>query len=249
MENLKIATWDIKNSYFNIMKNEWKAMAIVQLLNHENLDLLALQEVNPMLVRKIEENLKKLNQNYRITTTYHKPIDPVRNLRIEYNMIISKMVPALSSAKEPLPSRPTGIKSFMFWNYRSRNMVTQLMSKDLIVDVTHLDHASRELGKRQMDEVLGIIENQRNAGYDVVLAGNLNCQPQEENMVNFTNQLSNIGMKVVGNPYKTYVGHTNEQPVDYVIIPNDWEVESINTLENYDDISSHRPVVVKTKKR
>lgn len=244
MTTLKIGTWDIKNSYFNIRKNDLKAAAVNQLLRNQDLDILALQEVNPLLARKIERNLKLLNEKYQVTTTYEKTLNPIKNLRVEYNMIISKMEPILISATEALSSTPKGIKKFMFWERRKRNVVTQILEKDLIVDVTHLDHTSEELGRRQMNEVVDLTKKQREAGYNVILAGNLNKKPSESNMIEFSEQLSEVGMQIVENNNKTYIGHTDEQPVDYVIIPTDWEVESIETLKDYGDISSHRPVVV-----
>lgn len=254
MRNLRIATWNIKNSYFALSKNESKAKAVVQLLETQDLDILALQEVNPLLARKIEENLKKMqvasdNGSYQITSTHQRTCNPVKNLRVEYNIIISRIRPVLDSTTESLSSNPKGIKRFMFWERRNRNMVTQVLENNLAVNVTHLDHTSLELGKRQMTEVANFVHNQREDGYDVILAGNLNRKPTEQNMVDFANELSKDDMKVVENPHKTYIGHQEEQPVDYVIVPGDWQVTSAETLGEYDEYSSHRPVVVETKKR
>lgn len=254
MKNLRIATWNIKNSYFALKKNELKAKAVVQLLRSENLDILALQEVNPLLAIKIEENLRKIemtssNTTYQVTSTYQRTNNPIKNLRVEYNMIISKMNPILDSTTESLSSSPKGIKKFKFWERRNRNMITQVFENNLAIDVTHLDHTSEELGKRQMTEVANFVHNQVEEGYNVILTGNLNRKPMEQNMIDFTSELSNSDMKVVENLHKTYIGHQEEQPVDYVIVPNDWQIDSVKTLEEYDEYSSHRPVVVETRKR
>lgn len=254
MKNLRIATWNIKNSYFVLKKNELKAKAIVQLLETQNLDILTLQEVNPLLARKIDKNLKKMeitynNTSYQITSTYQRINNPIRNLRVEYNMIISKMNPILDSTTKSLSSSPKGIKKFKFWERRNRNIVTQFFGNNLVIDVTHLDHTSEELGKRQMTEVTNFVHEQRKAGNDVILTGNLNRKPIEQNMVDFTSELSKSDMKVVENLHKTYIGHQDEQPVDYIIVSDDWQVNSVETLLEYDEYSSHRPVVVETRKK
>lgn len=256
MENLRIATWNIKNSYFNIQKNEIKAASVIQLLKNENLDILTLQEVNPLLARKIEEKLRKLDKEYQITSNYEKTSNPIKNLRIEHNVIISRLEPISSSHIVPLSYKPKGfafVKNIA--SIRKRDVTYQCLHTpdslpDVLVEVTHLDHAVEELGKRQMGELAKLTSYHNSfEDYDTILTGNLNRKPLEQNMMDFTKQLSDIGMKVIENPHKTYVGHTDEQPVDYIIVPEPWEVESLKTLEDYDDISSHRPVVVETRKR
>lgn len=251
MRNLKIGTWNIKNSYFNIKKNETKADAVIQLLDTQDLDILTLQEVNPILARKIEENLKIVSSEYKINSNYRKSINPISNLRIEYDLIISRLQPIASSSKCKLPFIPKKFKLDQLTSIRKRYLTTQSFFEEnsFYVNTTHLDFAFDELNQRQMQEVFNQIENQRKYHSLSILTGNLNRQPQDKNMVNFKQQLAEVGMQVVENPHKTYLGHTEEQPVDYVIIPNDWDTLSVETLDAYDDISSHRPVIVETKKR
>lgn len=248
MANLKIGTWNIKNSYFNLRKNEMKAAAVVQLLQEENLDFLALQEVNTILAEKID---KKISDEYKVITSYDK--SQIKNLRVEYNMIVSKNYPYTLSSPIELPYKPTGLEFIKnITSIRKRNInyqyiLTPIDQPDILMGVTHLDYAVQEIGKRQMEKVIDITRSELSDNYSIVLAGNINKKPSEPNMIEFTEQLSQLGMKVVDNPHKTYIGHNDEQPVDYIIVPDDWEVEYVKTLENYEDISSHRPVIVKVK--
>lgn len=250
MENLKVSTWNIKNSYFNLKRNESKASAVIQLLEEENLDILTLQEVNPLLAKIIEEKLNKMESDYKITSTYSKTKNPIKNLRVEYNVIISRLKPISKSTSQGLPYLPVGFHLIKnIFSIRKRNIVSQTLENGIVVDTTHLDHAVEELGKRQMDEVISMIGNEKHQDCDVILTGNLNKKPTQQNMIDFTQRLSQMGMQVVENPHKTYIGHNEEQPVDYIIVPKDYQIESVETLDNYDDISSHRPVVVETRKR
>ena len=220
------------------------------MLEEKNLDILTLQEVNPLLARMIEEKLKKMQSDYKITSAYSKTKNPIKNLRIEYNVIISRLKPVSNSTSQSLPYLPVGfdlIKNIS--SIRKRNVVSQTFEDRIALDTTHLDHAVEELGKRQMDEVISMIASERDQDYDVILTGNLNKKPTEQNMIDFTQKLSQIGMQIAENPHKTYIGHKDEQPVDYVIVPEDYQIQSVETLESYDDISTHRPVVVETRKK
>lgn len=253
MKSLRIGTWNVKNNYFNLQKNEIKSAAIIQLLETENLDLLALQEVNTHLATKLDEKLKEAN-NYRILTPYNK--NKIKNLRVEYNMIIGRIYAHTTNEPIKLPYISKGfdlIKKLSTIRERNINfqcIITPVNKPSVLMGVTHLDYASEELGKRQMDEVINItnLEMQKNEGLDTIIAGNLNKKPTEKNMIEFTKQLSELGLQVVSNPYSTYIRHQDNQPVDYIIIPNSWNIESCETLNNYIDISSHRPVIVEATK-
>lgn len=250
MKNLKIGTWNIKNSYFHLHENELKVAAVIQLLRKENLDILTLQEVNPLLVRKLDRKLEEMNSIYRITSSHQNTKNPIKNLRVEYNIIISKLKSATQSFSTDLPYLPKGFELVKnVFSIRKRFIISQVLENDILVDTTHLDHSVEELGKRQLEKLVDLLKYQRSGNCDVFLTGNLNKNPTELSMISFQEKVSKIGMKVVDNPHKTYIGHQEEQPVDYVVVPDNYCIQSVETLENYDDISTHRPVVVEVKKR
>ena len=252
MQNLRIVTWNIKNSYFKMSKNEEKAKAVVGLLDTYQPDFLALQEVNPMLAREIQKRLSELN-DYQIATTYKDTKNPVSNLRIEYNMIISKLTPETASVTHSLPFLPKGfhlLKDAV--SIRKRNVTSQTFDGNIVVDNTHLAPTEKEteLNKRQLDQVASVVESQKTLGSDVILAGNLNSKPTEQNMIDFAEKMSDIGMQIIENPHNTYKGHTDHQPVDYLAVPSDWEVEKVETIDCDSQYSSHNPVIVDvTRKR
>ncbi len=252
MQNLRIATWNIKNSYFKMSKNVEKAKAVVGLLDTYQLDFLALQEVNPMLAREIQKRLSELD-DYQITTTYRDTKNPISNLRIEYNMIISRLTPETTSVVQSLPFLPKGfhlLKDAI--SIRKRNVTSQTFDDSIIVDNTHLAPAEKEteLNKRQLNQVASIVESQKALGNDVILAGNLNSKPTEQNMIDFTKKMADIGMQIVENPHNTYKGHTDHQPVDYLAVPSNWKVEKVETIDCDSQYSSHNPVIADvTRKR
>lgn len=250
MATLKIGTWNIKNSYFNLSKNEKKAAAITELLDEEDLDILALQEVNPHLAAKIDEKLKKQGHEYRLITRYKK--SKIKNLRVEYNMIISKNYAHTINEPIKLSSIPQGFNSIKrFTSIRERNInfqciITPESKPSVLIGVTHLEHTNEELVNSQMDEVVNLTNSQMqtNKGLNTILAGNFNRKPTEKSMIRFTEQLSELGLQVVENQHNTYINHEDNQPVDYIVVPNDWEIDSVKTITSYDKISSHRPVIV-----
>ena len=83
MRNLKIATWDVGNSKFELDKNDKKIDSVINMLIFGSLDVLVLQEVNPLLSSKIEERLIGLKGEYAITTPVKKCLIPINNLRVE----------------------------------------------------------------------------------------------------------------------------------------------------------------------
>lgn len=249
MKNLRIATWDIKNSFFKLWghRNDMKAACITQLLKEQNLDILALQEVNPVLARKIEQNLKSLDEEYRIVTQHKKVgLNPIKNLCIEQNIIISKLQPTNSSYDTGLFRK---ITLSNFDSFRKRHLITQELEGNLEINNTHLDYVSNETSRNQMLEVLTQLHIASECDKESILVGNLNKKTSEQNMIDFKKQLSEIGMQVVENPHRTFIKHEEDEPVDYVAIPSNWEVNSVETIEGYEDISTHRPVVVEARRR
>lgn len=250
MENLRISTWNIKSSCFRLSKNYLKAAAVIQLLNDCQLDILALQGVNSLLAKRIEENLQKLGSTYQINSSYQKTCNPIKNLRVQYNMIISRFPSSLNNTTIFLPSGLSRTKQFKFWKLRKQNMVIQVLQNGLIMNVTNLNHTPDELWKQQMDEVMDIISSQKRViGHDSILMGNLNKTPIEKKMIEISEELAENCMQILENSHKTNICYSVELPVDYIIVPENWQVKSVKTLENYDDISTHRPIVAKVKKR
>jgi len=247
MANLRIATWNIKNSYLRLDKNKTKLEGITGLLEVYEPDFLALQEVNPMLATKIDKGLKEIGSEYRITTDYEKSKNLIKNLKIEFNIIISKLGKKSESYLNQLYSEPTRFKLLDFVKPCTKFETNQLFENNLLLSTTNLD-LEDELRKKQLREILSILKV-GSINYDTIFMGTLNSQPIEPHMIEFTEKLNDIGMKIVENPHKTYKYDYYKQPIDYIIVPNSWEIEEVKTLNTDIEISSHNPVIVDVKRR
>lgn len=260
MESLKIGTWNIKNSYFNIKKNKVKAKAVVELINKEELDVLTLQEVNPLLARKIEKELKKRNKKvnspwhngYHITSSCSKTLFPIANLVIEQNIIISKFEEISYSEKKNLPFLPKGFELLKnLPAIRPRHTTEQDLNitttdddyVNIRIVTTHLDHASDELNATQLDR---IYNNLKDDGTPTFITGNLNSKVSNPNIYFFEKLLLEEGITLVRTKGKTYIGHTDDEPVDYIAVPNDYSIVDAKVVNGYEEVSSHKPVVVET---
>ena len=248
MKNLKIGTWNIKNSYFKIEENAFKNYCIGELLRSEDLDILCLQEVNFDLLEKIKKSLKRTDYS---VPTIDKPYKlGFRNVITEKNVIITRLNHEYWNEDNNLPYLPKKFSLKTIPTIRERNITRLGLGKEnLMVFNTHLDYAVDELGKRQMDEVIRFLGIMR--GFyerDFILMGNLNSKPNHLNMLNFTEELEDFNMKVLNVSTNTYNNHDDNLPVDYIIVPNSYMVDELKTVNNFEKASSHYPVIAKVKR-
>ena len=250
MKTLNIGTWNIKNSYFDTGLNDLKVTAIIDLLESEYLNILGLQEVNPLLASKLEEKLAERCNGYKITTSYKKSINPINNLRVEYNMIISN-IPFYKDKKMKLVSdTKTGNKR----NIKPRNLTSQTFiagNDEIVFNNTCLESNNMALNLLQCKQVywkmLGDIQDDINV--QSILVGNLNVFRDSVLMEDeYLNYFDNLGLKVIDNPNRTYKFHSLNQPIDYIIVPKEYEVISVNCPDYYTKkVSTHNPVFTKVK--
>lgn len=252
MKNLTIGTWNIKNSYLLTERNDEKVNAIIELLQENQIHILGLQEVNPILAKKIEDRLQKMNSNYSVTSTYKKGINSIRNLRVEYNLIISNL-PHYHSKQSDLPSFPTKVDEFKdITSIRSRDVTHQrfIIGYDTLPFYnTHLDYRDNKLNCDQLNTIYAHLIREMIADQNMnsILVGNLNKEPYSDNMQYFSEILEAIHLKIVENPKPTY--KNDPKIVDYIIVPDSYIIDSVKCIDKYDEqISTHNPVIAKIKK-
>lgn len=252
MKNLIVGTWNIKNSYLLTERNDKKVEAIIELLQENQIHILGLQEVNPILAKKIEDKLQRMNSNYSVTSTYKKGINPIRNLQVEYNLIISNL-PHYHSKQSDLPSFPTKVDEFKdITSIRSRNVTCQsfIIGYDTLPFYnTHLDYRDNRLNCSQFNTIYAYLVKEMAADQKMnsILVGNLNKEPDSNNMQYFSEILEAIHLKIVENPKPTY--KPDLKTVDYIIVPDSYIVDSVKCIDYYDEkISTHNPVIAKIMK-
>lgn len=234
MENLRIATWNIGNSYFRLWENNRKVNYVIGLLEIYQPDILSLQELSPIVVKKINKRLVESGSQYKITAGYEKSINPIKNLMVTNNIVISNLLPVTKSII-PLSHK--------------HNLVSQILDGNISINNTSLDNTNDMLNKVQMNKVIRNLRVKVDRNFDTILTATLNKKPIEFNMFDFNRKLNDIELKVVENRHSTYKGHSDIYPIDYVIIPDSWEIENVQTLNADFEFTSHYPVIVDVKRR
>jgi len=253
MVNLNIGTWNIKNSYILINRNEYKLDAIIDLLENGKLNIIGLQEVNPFLARKLYDKLKKLDNGYNISSYFQRTLNPIKNLRVEYNLIISNLHGIGASKNIDLPSWSKIEEINSILNIRNRNAVHRLFSiNESTVDFYNTCFTYNDLNLNKMEFDVLYTELSRSQIFnrrDTILVGNLNVPANSAHMEYYSSWLSKIHMKVIKNDNRTYKEHKENQPVDYIIVPTTYIVDSVECIDDYSEkISTHNPVIVKIRK-
>ena len=248
MENLSICTWNIKNSYIKLSENKSKVAGLMYLLGLEKPDIVSLQEVNRELFSDIKKALKKEMPDYKIYPNIKKTQLTFNNVIDEFNPIITHEKVA-GTGNFKLPSIPNEI-SFDI-HLRRINEIAFENSNTFILN-THLEHKIDELNYRQLkrvsDRIMYLKAHYENP--DIIITGNLNKFPTHSNILSWKrNDLNDFGLKILELNKATYTGHTGNQPVDYIIVPNSYKLEDIKILKQLDGASSHLPVLAKVKVR
>ena len=252
MKNLVIGTWNVDNSYLLTNRNNYKIDVILELLDSGEIDILALQEVNPLLASKLDKRLEKSDLGYVITSRYDKTKRPIKKVTSEENIIISKL-PYLKSKNIELPFFPNDIEKLSdLLEIKDRSVTCQdfiIGSGNLRVYNTRLNKVDETLNMEQFDVVYDkLVRDHLFDKKESILLGTLNVNSKSYNMDYYSTLLSNINMKIVGNSYRTYKGKSNET-LDYIIIPDSYEVDRVLCCDTYDrKISAHNPLIVKIKK-
>lgn len=244
IKNIKIGTWNVENSCYNLKANDKKVNAVINLLLLEDLDILALQEVNPLLAKKIEDRLKYLRDGYTISTPIKKTLNPISNLKVENNIIISRLTPGSVGVNTSLSVRSKGFS--LAKDFNKESLVTQIFNiedKKIILNVTNLGHSNEELRGRQMYKIIEEINLESVFSNDIILMGNLS-KLDNFDITYYTERLSDYGLQIIESN-----NEDNNKLANYIIMPKDWEMENAMIVDyGFNKISSHSPVIVEITK-
>lgn len=242
MKNLTIGTWNLEDNYSLIGQNEKKSEAIIELLWDNQIRILGLQGVSPILAQKLEEKLRITSSYYSITSSYKKVISPIKNINRKYNLIISDL-PYYHSKQVKLPTYIEPIIS----DYYDCSLTKQkfLIGDDIIQFYnTCLYDDDRKMNRRQINALYAYLLKDMisNQNMDSILFGSLFDTPNSRNMNYFTELLNGVNLDVVENPNPTY----KDEIGDYIVVPNSYIVDDVKCVDSYDkQISSHNPVIAK----
>lgn len=168
--NLKIGTWDINDIKLSDVD------FITNLLINEELDVLTLQQVNFDLINKIE---KELDNDYFITSQYRRCLNPINNLRIKHDIIISKLVPVEDSYIKKIPNS---------------KLTYQMLKPALFVYTTHSINT-----KEQLNSILDSFKELEMVSAISVLTGSINLEYSDPNMIYFIEKLKQFNLRIISN--------------------------------------------------
>ena len=246
MNTINIGTWNIKNSYFSLNKNDKKIEAIKELLIVNDLDVLALQEVNGVLLSKLEKDLglcyyhldRYLYNNYPIMPTVIE----------EHNITIIKdnFLNATEVFKLKNISKNTRISDIggLRPRYVSKTFIKDEKDSKTVFNLynTRLDSRNNNLDM-QIDSLASVL-NQNEENIPMVVVGNLNMMPSTFKMSKFKHRcLNNHNLKLANVDGKTHREY--DEPIDYIIVPNEYEIEDARVISEIDSVSDHYPVLTK----
>ena len=168
--NLKIGSWDINDIKLNDVD------FITNLLTDEDLDVLTIQQVSFDLINRIQ---KELGNVYSITSQYKRCLNPINNLRIKHDIIISKLDPVEESHIKKIPNS---------------KLTFQMLKPALFVYTTHSINT-----KEQLNSILNSFKELEMVSAISVLTGSINLEYSDPNMQYFIEKLKQFRLKVVDN--------------------------------------------------
>ena len=249
MSSIRIGTWNIKNNYFNLRKNDRKIVAIKELLNRTNLDVLALQDVSGILLDKLEKELELCHYHLDRYLYLNNPMMPtpfeIHNVVIIKDSFINNT--DVLKLKTLSPTASILDVPALKHKYVSKVYIQDEKDKNIAFDLYNVNLDERVNVVETQLESLGESLNKKNP---MIVMGSLNISSTSIEMAQFRYKFLNKKMlTTIDVSTKTYKYNEEDEATDHIIIPNWYKVEDVNVVEDYSNVSSHYPVVAKIKMR
>lgn len=249
MNTLRIGTWNIQNSFFSFNKRKQTIEAIKKLLISNDLDILALQEVDGVLLSKLESDLGLCYYHLDRYLYNSYPIMP--NVIEEHNIVIIKdnflntteVFKLKTFSKNTRISDISGLKP----RYVSKTFIKDEKDSKTTFNLynVRLDSKKNNLDT-QLDSLTNILD-QNEKNIPMVIAGNFNMMPSTYKMSKLKHRSLNKNGLIVANQ----VGSTHQkydEPIDYIIVSDIFEYEDTEIIKDYANVAEHYPVITKIKR-
>lgn len=237
MDNLCIGTWNLdKNTKYYL--DIYKAKKVIDLIWENDLDILSLQEVNGYTITKINELVERELPEYYLSINANN----ISNDKKIFNVTITNKTFLYYDSIENFSfKRKNDYHVVNILNLQNGYTILNvnldserdINYKELFALKKFLDYRDIELHKRKY-----------------IINGTLNTKPKEHNFIKFKQKvLDMLGLMAV-NIYcgsETYNKHHDKEPIDYIIVPDEYEPEDIKVIKKYKGLSSHYPVITNLK--
>lgn len=205
---------------------------IANVINEQNPDFVALQEVDQLTERSGKmDAIGLLKEKTGMYGIFMRTFDYQGG---EFGNAILSRYPIIEHKLFPLPARDR-------YEDRLLMMVACVMKNGDTIHFynTHLDHHSDDSDRPvQMQEIIRIIRNDK---AKIILAGDLNCSPSSEPL----NALNEV-LTRCDSDEKTYPADTPERLIDHVYYSNNKGIKDLGLMVIPEKVASdHRPIVAK----
>lgn len=254
METLQVCTYNVRNDNLIRGLTEAKIKEIYsKLLNENNIDVLATQE----MVEKTVEVLKKELTGYHIIGNYrygnNKLLKNIRSIKKynEGNNIITRLT-ILTEETKKLPWIPRNIKELYNGIFKYKSIMPRITT-EAILEIpdygrvrfinTHLSHHLKRTTKLQLIKLISKIKS---SAIPVILTGDFNTNLSNKSFKKYFDEIEKLGLKRVEFNGRTFKKSKKEQAIDHIFIPNSWVVKEVKIIdEKYlDDYSDHYPLLI-----
>ena len=230
---LIISTFNIQNKYkinkYNgIDKDGNHVKELIDLINKNDIDIMATQELTRRFIKKLDIDLKaNIVGKYRFKSIFN--YIPGINKYNETNSIITKHSIIYSKSKR-LPFLLDIPRIMTIADIKINNRVFRVIS-------THLSHRNRKVRVKQLNKLYKEMMKRDN----IILMGDFNMTTDDSDFKYFIDRIKDKYKRVdINKP----THNIKTKPIDHIFIPNSYRVISKNVLNIKERISDHKPIIV-----
>ena len=235
MKNIRIGTWNLKDKNIKFTSERRKALSVVELLENEDLDFLAIQKTSDSLASQINDTL--YGTNYYLDHIMEDGLMLQPNHFVRSNYIILK--------KDYL-SRSSIQKSDSYTKNKDKSSLLKLdlveaSSNDFVVYFlnTNLSYSITDFQTKQFDE-LSLVTNRlvkQIKNKPLILTGDFNETMDTNNVYKLKREFSNYRLKIIND-----IDHTSIIS-SYMLVPSASLVEEVHEVDDYTKCYTNRPIV------
>ena len=224
-----IGTFNVQNDYKNKKINyNNKVKKLIEFIYDNNICCLGLQEVTP----KYFEILKKLiKKDYNIYGDY-------RFKNLKFTEKLNESVKILRKCKTE-ESKTIYLSKFLFFP----RIMTTLETDDFLFINVHLEFWSNYFRKIELKKLYKYICSNKNK--NIILVGDFNIECDKKSFLDFTSKLEKLNIHLVNNKQYTY----KNKIIDFIFVSSNYEILNVLVPNDLDNISDHKPILVKIKKK
>ena len=238
MEKFTIGTFNLRNHYWDPKwdGNEFPKL-LANFLREYNISYLGTRELR----KEYAQKLKVLLEEYTISGEYRYKNLPFINQFNEANAIISK--------EKPLETETIYLAKYPIFSHLTQNsrIATTITTPTITLINTHLENWHDIPRKNQLLKlyhyILSILKK------EPIITGDFNMDIDKEYFKTFVKTLEGLEINHITNNIATYP--SKNDIIDHIFIPNSYEIEDVKviTTDPVNQISDHRPLIVKVKKK